>query len=224
MKKSEDDIVRERRRDWNRLDARALWFQHSRERAISHLLRPFGRELEEWKVLDIGCGTGRLMLLLNEMNIGRHGLLTGYDVNKTALNSSVTKLGLPLTVTTENSLPYDDVSFDLIMQAVVFSSVPREETRKLLAAEIVRVLKPGGYILWYDVIKTAGTLVGFGRRDIDTLFPGFRFQGFRCGLPFGLAGALCYKSQVLASLVEASGLSNSHIAALLKKDGVQKSF
>lgn len=224
MKKLEDNLARERRRDWNRLDARALWFQHSRERAISRLLRSFDREMEGWKVLDIGCGAGKLMLLLNEMNIGRYGLLTGYDVSKTALNPSITKLGLPLTVTTENSLPYYDASFDLIMQAVVFSSVPREETRKLLATELVRVLKPGGYILWYDVIKTAGTLVGFSRRDIDALFPEFRFQGFCCGLPFGLAGALCYKSQVLASLVEAIGLSNSHIAALLKKDGVQKSF
>lgn len=224
MKRLEDNLARERRRDWNRLDARALWFQHSRERAISRLLRPFGRELEEWKVLDIGCGTGRLMLLLNEMKIGRYGLLTGYDVSKTALNPSIVKLGLPLIVAAENSLPYDDASFDLIMQAVVFSSIPREETRKLLAAELVRVIKPGGYILWYDVIKKAGTLVGFCRLDIDTLFPGFCYQGFRCGLPFGLAGALCYKSQVLASLVEASGLFNSHIAALIQKDRTQKSF
>jgi SAM-dependent methyltransferase len=202
-------------RGWNRLDALALFFQHSRERAFSRLLRGFYRQAKDWRVLEFGCGKGRLLLLLREMEIGRK--LYGCDISRAELDGKLTALDIPLTVNPGDVLAYADASFDLIVQSVVFSSVPDAEVRRRLAQEMDRVLKPGGMVLWYDVIKTRRHLVGFNRSAITGLFPGYYMTGFRCGLSYRLAAGLAYKSQALATLAEALPFWRSHWALLLTK-------
>ena len=41
-------------------------------------------------------------------------------------------------------------SFDFVFQSTVFTSILDSEVRKEVAGEMLRVLKPGGVILWYD--------------------------------------------------------------------------
>ncbi len=202
-------------RGWNRLDALALFFQHSRERAFSRLLRDYYARAKEWRVLDIGCGKGRLLLLLREMEIGKK--LFGCDINGTELDAELTALGISLVVNPSDTLAFADARFDLIMQSVVFSSVPDAGVRMKLAQEMDRVLAPGGQILWYDVIKTRGNLIGFDRREVGRLFPGYKMQGFRCGLSYRLAAGLAYKSQALVTLAEALPFWRSHWALMLTK-------
>jgi ubiquinone/menaquinone biosynthesis C-methylase UbiE len=202
-------------RGWNRLDALALFFQHSRERAISQLLRDYHARAKDWRVLDIGCGKGRLLLLLREMEIGRK--LFGCDIAKDELDGKLTALGIPLVVNPTNTLAFGDACFDMIVQSVVFSSVPDADVRTKLAQEMDRVLEPGGIILWFDVIRTRGNLTGFDRKEIDRLFPGYAMQGFRCGLSYRLAASLAYKSQALVTLAEAMPFWRSHWALILTK-------
>jgi ubiquinone/menaquinone biosynthesis C-methylase UbiE len=202
-------------RGWNRLDALALFFQHSRERAFSRLLRDYYPRAKEWRILEVGCGSGRLLLLLREMEIGRK--LFGCDIGKDELDAELIALGTPLVVNPADTLAFADSRFDLIMQSVVFSSVPDEDVRLKLAQEMDRVLAPGGQILWYDVIKTRGNLIGFDREEIGRLFPGYVVKGFRCGLNYRLAAALAYKSQALVTLAEALPFWRSHWALILTK-------
>jgi ubiquinone/menaquinone biosynthesis C-methylase UbiE len=202
-------------RGWNRLDALALFFQHSRERAISRLLQDYYRRAKDWRVLEVGCGSGRLLLLLREMEIGRK--LFGCDIKKDELDGKLTTLGIALVVNPPDVLAFGDARFDMIVQSVVFSSVPDADVRTKLAREMDRVLAPGGVILWFDVIKTRGNLVGFYRKEIGKLFPGYAMQGFRCGLNYRLAASLAYKSQALVTLAEAMPFWRSHWALILTK-------
>ena len=202
-------------RGWNRLDALALFFQHSRERAISWLLRDYHSAAKDWRVLDIGCGSGRLLLLLREMGIGRK--LFGCDVDSKELDKKLTALAMPMAVNPHDTLAFAHASFDLIVQSVVFSSVPDAGVRVKLALEMDRVLVPGGNILWYDVIRTRGNLIGFDRKELGRLFPGYAMKGFRCGLSYRLAAALAYKSQALVTLAEALPFWRSHWALMLTK-------
>jgi len=202
-------------RGWNRLDALALFFQHSRERAISRLLRDYYPRAKDWRVLEVGCGRGRLLLLLREMEMG--GKLFGCDINRAELDVELTALGIPQVVNPADTLAFDDSRFDLIVQSVVYSSVPDADVRMKLAQEMDRVLAAGGVILWYDVIRTRGNLIGFDRKEIARLFPGYAMQGLRCGLSYRLAAALAYKSQALVTLAEALPFWRSHWALILTK-------
>jgi SAM-dependent methyltransferase len=202
-------------RRWNRLDPLALFFQHSRERAFSRLLGEYYPQAKNWRILELGCGSGRLLLLLRETEIGKK--LFGCDISRDKLDANLVTLNIPLTVTPPDALAFSDACFDLIVQSVVFSSVPDAMVRDWLAQEMDRVLAPGGHILWYDVIKTRGNLIGFDRSAIGRLLPGYAMQGFRCGLDYRLASVLAYKSQALATLVEALPFWHSHWALILTK-------
>ena len=48
-------------------------------------------------------------------------------------------------------LPFGDESFDLLVLMTVFSSILDPAMADNVAAEVTRVLKPGGLILWYDI-------------------------------------------------------------------------
>ena len=48
-------------------------------------------------------------------------------------------------------LEFPDASFDMVMAFTVFSSIFDESMARNIAAEIVRVMRPGGALLWYDV-------------------------------------------------------------------------
>ncbi len=42
---------------------------------------------------------------------------------------------------------------DLVFQFVMFSSILNEPTKAQIAREMVRVLKPGGFVVWYDFFR-----------------------------------------------------------------------
>lgn len=46
------------------------------------------------------------------------------------------------------NLPYEDESFDIVMQFTVFTSILDSEMKQNIAREMLRVIKPDGIILW----------------------------------------------------------------------------
>lgn len=78
-------------------------------------------------------------------------------------------------------LPFPDASFDLVSQFTMMTSVLDEAVKGRIAAETTRVLKPNGYILWYDFrYSNPGNrnARGIGRKEMVRLFPGLpiRFE------------------------------------------------
>ena len=56
-----------------------------------------------------------------------------------------------LRVGDASDMPWNDRSFDFAVISTVFSSILDDEVRRLVAAEATRVLRDGGFILWYDL-------------------------------------------------------------------------
>lgn len=70
-------------------------------------------------------------------------------------------------------LPYEDGSFDIVMQFTVFTSILNPQMKQNIAKEMLRVLKDDGIILWYDYFVSKPTnpdVKGVGRREIERLF------------------------------------------------------
>jgi SAM-dependent methyltransferase len=71
-------------------------------------------------------------------------------------------------------LPWADSSMDIVCQLTMMTSILDPGVKRLVAAEMLRVLKPGGHILWYDfrVDNPKNPSVrGIGAREIRELFP-----------------------------------------------------
>ena len=118
-------------------------------------LRPLVEQAElrpHHTVLDIGCGTGALDLLIKELH--PDVTLTGLDPDPRALARAERKARRAgVTIRFDrgfaDALPYPDASFDRVFSSMMLHHVPRAEKAGLLS-EVRRVLKPGGRLELLD--------------------------------------------------------------------------
>lgn len=98
------------------------------------------------RVLDLGCGTGSLTILLKL----RHPEVdaVGLDPDPKALARARRKAAraaalIQLDQGFGDELPYPEASFDRVLSSLMFHHIPTDEKEKTLRA-VRRVLKPGG--------------------------------------------------------------------------------
>ncbi|MGQ9598717.1 MAG: class I SAM-dependent methyltransferase [Anaerolineae bacterium] len=136
----------------------ALFTVQTRERAVLRLLKQAGFEpLDRLDILEMGCGEGSVLVELLRWGADP-ARLYGCDLLPDRLSSARRRLPVAtaLALADGGALPYPSGRFTLVLQFTVFTSVLDPELRQRMAAEMWRVLRPGGAVLWYD----------------------FRFQGF----------------------------------------------
>jgi len=122
-----------------------------RRRVAIELLGASGVQLTaESQCLEVGYGfqgwlTDLLHWGVNEPN------LAGIELDpERALRAAELLPSADLRVGDATDLPWEDDSFDLVVVSLVFTSVLDPAVRKRIADEVTRVLKPGGFLLWYD--------------------------------------------------------------------------
>jgi ubiquinone/menaquinone biosynthesis C-methylase UbiE len=105
------------------------------------------------RVLDVGCGTGSLLVAAKQ----REPLaeLVGIDPDPKVLTRARRKAAragvrVQLDQGFADALPYDDASFDRVLSSLMFHHVPKQDKAKMLA-EIRRVLKSGGRLELMDL-------------------------------------------------------------------------
>lgn len=105
---------------------------------------------KEVKVLEVGCGTGANLWMMAKEGLQVHGL----DSSATALDLAHQHLADKWNVSADlkqgsfTYLPYDDASFDAVVDVVSLQHLSLEDARQALS-EISRVLKPGGEFFSY---------------------------------------------------------------------------
>jgi SAM-dependent methyltransferase len=145
--------------------------------------------------------------------------LYGTDLLSQRVEQAHTRLShLPLTCADGQALPYRSNAFDLVLQYTVFTSVLDGVVKTNLAGEMLRVLRPGGMILWYDfwLNPTNPQTEGIRLSEIRSLFPGCDVEFRRITLAPPLARRLVPVSWVVAFLLEKLRVFNSHYLVAIR--------
>lgn len=109
-------------------------------------------------LLDLGCGTGTFTRLVKAQ---RPGLaVTGVDGDADMIRrASEAANDVCYDVSLAQSLPYEDASFDVVTSTLFFHHILLHDKR-LVLAEVRRVLRPGGTLLIADWGKPDNWLMG----------------------------------------------------------------
>lgn len=201
-----------------------LFIIQSRQRELIALLRREGFfPLTEKKILEIGCGSGgvlREFLSLGATPENLHGIeLLPWRVEEARQLSP----NLPLINADGRELPYPDEAFDVVMQFTVFSSILSDEVRHAIAAEMQRVLRPEGLIIWYDfwLNPTNQQTRGVRPAEIKSLFPNSRLSLRRITLAPPITRRLAPFSWLSCYLLERLQIINTHFLGAIRKSDQQ---
>jgi ubiquinone/menaquinone biosynthesis C-methylase UbiE len=123
------------------------------------------------RILDIGCGTGSLTLLLAERLDAAGGGIIGIDAAPRMIaiargKAAKKKINAAFQVGIAESLAFADGSFDWVVNSMFTHHIDTQlKTRAF--AEMYRVLRPGGRLLTADIDRPTtlpGKLLGWGGR------------------------------------------------------------
>ncbi|MFB3888413.1 MAG: class I SAM-dependent methyltransferase [Candidatus Bathyarchaeia archaeon] len=176
------------------------------------------------RVLDVGCGSGRIACVLARYLNGQ-GSYEGFDIVREAIdwdrkvisakfpnfhfqlsdiyNKSYNPKGK--VTASEYRFPYADETFDFVFLTSVFTHMLPPD-REHYVSEIHRVLKPGGrclataFLLNEESLRLSETV-----KETYIKFP-FQFEGYRSSNAVFHESAVAYEEKTMLALFERHGL------------------
>lgn len=206
--------------------AGALFMAHQREREFFRLFKKVGlREFKTQKILDVGCGYGVGLREFIRWGARPENL---FGIDLLGERVEVARHLCPACVSIQQgnatALPWSSGTFDLVSQGTLFTSLLDPQMRRQAAQEMVRVLKPGGMVLWFDfrVNNPRNPDVrGVGRREIQELFPGCAVCLLHTVLLPPLARRLAPYSWLLCEILAKIPFLCTHYAGAIRRPVAQ---
>jgi ubiquinone/menaquinone biosynthesis C-methylase UbiE len=173
-------------------------------------------------ILEVGCGTGAWL-----REFVKWGALPEHLVGIDLLPERIEKArklcphGVRLECANAARLAFPDDFFDLVLQSTVFTSILDRSLRHAVAAEMLRVLKPNGLILWYDFHwNNPGNpdVRGIQREEIRELFSGYHVRLHRVTLAPPIGRFVARYSPLLYMLLSQTKILCTHYLALIRKN------
>jgi len=165
------------------------------------------------RIADIGCGSGAWLSVFAAWS-ARPEDLFGIDLSQRRVAAARQRLPQSVIVQGDAStLPWPNGSFDLACQFTAFSSVLDPAMKRAMANEMLRVLRPGGAVLWYDLRLNNPrnpAVRAISLEEIAALFPGCTIEAERQTLAPPLARAIVPRSEALAAFLERIPALRSH--------------
>jgi SAM-dependent methyltransferase len=202
-------------------------------------LRRDGVRLAGADVLEVGCGSGYFLHRLLEFG-ARHA--SGIDLMESRIEYARKRYpALELVSGDAGELPWEPEAFDLVTQFTCISSVLDADARARIAAEMWRVLRPGGALVSYDMRPApmvsraladahrlrAGADRGGGRGrstptrpvslgELKNWFPAGEMRHQTASLHLELA-VVAGRGRLLATLLEALPMMRTHLLVVVKR-------
>jgi ubiquinone/menaquinone biosynthesis C-methylase UbiE len=199
-----------------------LDFQELEREILALLAREKFNPSGENQILDVGCGTG---LWLREFV--KWGALPEHLVGIDLLPERIEKArklcphGVRLDCGNAASLAFPNDFFDVVLQFTVFTSILDRSLRRVVAAEMLRVLKTNGFIIWYDFHRDNPRnpdVRGIRGQEIRELFSGCHVRFHRVTLAPPLGRVIGRYSSLVYILLSRTKLLCTHYLALIKKN------
>jgi len=207
--------------------SRYSWLSHAQlfriqglEREILDVLRARGLSLlQNKKILEIGCGTGQWLREFIKWGACPENM-AGIDVLPDRISQArrLCPQGVQVHCGNAAKLPFNNVSFDLVFQFTVFSSILDPAVKQTLACEMLRVLKQDGVILWYDFFvnnPSNSDVRGIRKREITSLFPGCSVDLYRVSLAPPVSRFLAPYSWLGCYMLERLRVLNTHYLGVI---------
>ena len=110
------------------------------------------------RVLDLGCGTGTLTVLIKQTHpevevVGLDGDLAVLEIARSKVNQAGVNITLDYGMAFQ--LPYPDNSFDRVLSSLVIHHLATDNKQRAML-EIYRILRPGGELHIVDFGKPQG--------------------------------------------------------------------
>jgi SAM-dependent methyltransferase len=188
--------------------------------------------LDDRRILEVGCGGGDWLVDFERWGAARERL-AGIELDPARAAKAGARLGAvrddlgtvlcpgaDVRAGDATKLPWDDQSFDLVLQSTVFTSILDPNVKRAVAGEMLRVLAPGGFVLWYDFFfdnpRNRGVR-GITRREMVELFPDCTHQLRRITLAPPLTRRLVPLTWIGAAVLEKLKLLNTHYLAVIRR-------
>lgn len=199
-----------------------LFIIQQRERQMLSLLAQSGwKDLASKTLLEVGCGAGYWLREFIKWG-ARPENLTGIDLlpDRVALARRLCPDQVRIQCANAAQLPFSRQTFDLVLQSTVFTSVLDEESKRRIAAEMIRVVKNEGIIIWYDFHVNNPwnrDVRGVKRSEIVRLFPDCRIELRRATLLPPLTRFLATYSYLACYLLEKIPPFCTHYLGVIRK-------
>lgn len=197
-----------------------LFTRHGQERALLRALSKADRlPLGTARILDVGCGRGQWLAVLEDFGAKRE-CLAGIDLDAGRMaETSARYPGADLRVGDATRLPWPDRTFDIVFQSTVFTSILDAEVRSAVATEMLRVLAPQGIIVWYDFrYDNPGNanVKGVDAKQIAALFPNCTIELAPVTLAPPIARRIVPRSWLVATALERLRVLNTHYLGVIR--------
>lgn len=204
---------------WSLSNAGHRRLTEARDARLASLLVDSGAMSHGASLIDIGCGGGGLALLA-----ARHRLplaITGIDLLPERIEAArVSAPSATFVVGSADELPFGDASFDLASAITLFSSLPSLELERDAAREIGRVMRPGGWLIWFDIRYRNpwnSRVHGTSSRRLRALFPDWTAELYSIGVPPPIARRLGPLTPFAYPVLHAFQPLRSHLIGRLRK-------
>jgi SAM-dependent methyltransferase len=192
------------------------------ERRLLAILRAQGLySLNDKKILEIGCGYAYWLRRFIQWG-ARPENTTGLDLlsDRVATAKWLCPQGVEIQCGNAARLAFDNDSFDLVLQFTVFTSVLDFKVKKLMAREMLRVVRESGRIIWYDYHVNNPwnpDVRGIRKHELSQLFPGCHIELQRVTLAPPLVRLLAPYSWLLCYVLERLKIFDTHYLGVIRK-------
>lgn len=120
------------------------------EKANTRAIQSLGIDRSSARVLDVGCGSGAGLLSFVRWGFPASNL-TGIEMDPTRVDQARARVpGAAINAGDASAMPFDDASFDLVFESTMFLQMTDDRLAGAIASEMVRVVRPGGFIVLAD--------------------------------------------------------------------------
>ena len=133
-----------------RLNREVLFQTLASERSVVRAFQNIHMDYAGAKLLDVGCGHGGTWFQFFRLGV-QVANMTGIDIQEERLKSA-RELCPKATVVSGDAtkMPFATASFDLVSESTMFATIVDVSVRERIAAEMLRVCKPNGYLMLVD--------------------------------------------------------------------------